>query len=193
VPFSARTEYLLRRYRLLWLAAGAAFAVSGGLERIEDEIFYPWTFSNPPLLARWAGRVTSGDGNRLDLVLILRRVPRAGECVSCSQLEGTAVTCDARGTVRRYRVSGSPKDRTGRLLHLGVIPVPSPPDGLELNTLIGSWDGADSLALDADFVWRRGTSLSGGDDPATEPVPVRLQRQGAVERVQPDNAAGACG
>jgi hypothetical protein len=29
---------------------------------------------------------------------------------------------------------------------------------LELDTLIGTWDGADTLTLAADFVWRRGVS-----------------------------------
>jgi hypothetical protein len=188
---------MLTRYRWFWLAAFAAFALSPAMNRIHDVLFYPWAHADPPLFDRWAGGFTAGNGDRLDLVLVLHRhlASDGSICERCNQIEGTAVTCDARGAIRRYRVAGSPKDRQGRQLHIGASPSQSPPpDGLELDTLIGTWDGADTLTLEADFFWRRGKSgISSTDDPATRPVPVRLQRQGTADApVRRENLAPAC-
>lgn len=95
------------------------------------------------------------------------------------------MTCDAQGAVRRHSIFGSPKDRQGRDLHFGAKPEREPPaDGLELDTLVVTWDGTDTLTLQADFFWRKGPSaISSTDDPATQPVPIRMQRQrsGAAE------------
>lgn len=186
----------LKRYGLIWLAAAALFAISPAPDWIFDLAFYPWVHADPPLLDRWAGHLTAGNGDGLDLVLTLERARyERGPCVRCNQITGTAVTCDARGTVRRYRVSGTPSDRQGRRLHIGATPAQSPgPDGLELDTLIGTWDGADTLTLNAGFFWRRGKSgISSADDPATQPVPVRLQRQRAARaQERQENLAPAC-
>lgn len=144
---SPRTRYAL-------LAAFAAFVLSPAMNWIHDMLFYPWAHADPALFDRWAGRFTAGNGDRLDLVLVLhRRLESDGTvCARCNQIEGTAITCDARGTVRRYDIAGSPKDRGGHHLHIGAIPAQSPPpDGLELDTLIGTWDGADALTLKAGF------------------------------------------
>jgi hypothetical protein len=177
------------------LAALAAFVLSPAPNWVHDMLFYPWAHADPPLFDRWSGRFTAGNGDRLDLVLVLRRDrPSNGRvCTRCNQLEGTAVTCDARGTVRRYRVAGSPRDRHGHQLHIGAVPEPLI-DGLELDTLTGTWDGADTLTLEADFFWRRGKSgISSSDDPATQPVPVRLQRQGTADvPVRRESLAPAC-
>jgi hypothetical protein len=184
------------RYRWFWLVAAAAFFVSPAPDWIIDMAFYPWAHADPPLLDRWAGRLTAGNGDRLDLVLVLRRsLDSDGRvCSNCNQIEGTAVTCDARGTVRRYRVAGSPRDRQGHRLHIGAVPEPLI-DGLELDTLIGTWDGADTLTLKADFFWRRGTSgISSTDDPATQPVPALLRRQTTANApARRETPAPACG
>ena len=185
----------LKFYALL--AAFAVFVLSPAMNWIRDMIFDPWAHATPSLFDHWSGRFTAGNGDRLDLVLVLRRRVESDGivCGRCNQIEGTAVTCDARGTVRRYEVSGSPRDRQGHQLHIGAIPAQSPPpDGLELDTLIGTWDGADTLALKADFFWRRGKSgISSSDDPATQPVPVRLQRQGTAHaQGHRENLAPAC-
>jgi hypothetical protein len=171
----------LTRYALL--AAGAAFFVSPAPNYVHDMLFHPWAHADPSLFDRWAGRLTAGNGDRLDLVVVLqRRFDSDGSvCANCNQIEGTAVTCGDNGTIRRYRLAGSPRDRQGRQLHIGAVPAPSPPpDGLELDTLIGTWDRADTLRFNADFFWRRGKSgISSTDDPATQPVPVLLRRQAA--------------
>jgi hypothetical protein len=154
--------------------------LAGGLDRLTDALFFPWVFARPPLLDDWTGRLRAGNGDTLTIGLTLRRTTSDSPegCVRCNQIEGAAATCDAQGRLRRYRISGSPRDRHGRELHLGAVPdADPPPDGLELDTLIGRWDGADTLQLDADFHWRRGTSAIGSTgDPATQPVPVRLSR-----------------
>jgi hypothetical protein len=183
----------LKAYALL--AVLAAFVMSPAPNWIHDMLLHPWARADPSLFDRWAGRLTAGNGDRLDLVLVLRRhLDSDGSvCANCNQIEGSAVTCDARGTVRRYRLAGSPRDRQGRQLHLGAVPEPLI-DGLELDTLFGTWDGADTLTLEADFFWRRGKSgISSTDDPATQPVPVRLQRQGTADApVRRQNLAPAC-
>lgn len=181
---------------MLWLVAGAVFVLSPAPQYLIDMVFSPWAHADPPLLDRWAGRLRAGNGDDLDLVLVLRLAPESGDggrCLSCNQIEGTAVTCDARGTVRRYRVAGSPRDRQGHQLHIGAVPEP-PIDGLELDTLIGTWDGADTLTLKANFFWRRGKAgISSTADPATQPVPVRLQRQKTTDvQVRRESPAPAC-
>ena len=177
-----------KRSALLVVAAIAIFVLTPLSNWVVDSLFFPWVHADPPLFGRWAGNFTAATGERLDLVLELHRQEWSDEsvCTRCSQLEGTATVCDAHGTAKRYDVSGSPKDRKGRDLHLGLNSADSPrPDGLELDTLKGAWDGADTLALTADFVWSSGGSaISSTDDGATDPVPVRLQRQRAA------NAAG---
>ena len=179
------------RYRLIGLAAAAIFFVSPGPQWIVDALFHPWAHADPPLLDRWSGRVVPGAGDSLDVVLALERHPQDGcETGRCQQFEGTVVTCDGHGTVRRYRVSGSPRDRHGRDLRIGTSPATTPPpDGLELSTMNGAWDGADTLTLQASFFWRRGPSaISSTDDPATQPVPLtmrRLAREAQVSAPEP--------
>jgi hypothetical protein len=152
--------------------------VAGLGDRLSDMLFYPWARAEPPLLRSWVGRLTTGNGVPLALGMTLRRARtrRGTPCAKCNQIEGIAVTCDARGTLLRYRVSGSPSDRQGRQLHLGAVPEPDPPpEGLELDVLRGSWDGDARLDLEADFFWRRGgAGVSSTDDPATQPVPLQM-------------------
>jgi hypothetical protein len=185
-----------KRQATFWLVVIAAFVLSDAPQWVMDALYFPWAHADPPLIDRWAGEFTDGNGDRLALVVLLKRTESvSGEviCYNCSQIEGIAVTCDARGLVRRYRISGTPKDRQGSQIHFGAVSDQSPPpDGLELDTLIGTWDHADTMTLAADFAWRRGTSaISSSDDPATQPVPVRLQRQSTANASAGTRAA--CG
>lgn len=168
-----------RRHAFILMAVLVVAVFSGAIERVTDMLFHPWALADPPLFGRWAGHMTPGNGVPLAIAIELHRYRGSdGEtCSRCNQIEGSGVTCDAAGTVRPYSISGSPRDRHGRELHLGAKPPDPPPDGLELDTLHGGWDGVDLLTLDADFFWRRGTSgISSTDDPATQPVPLRMQR-----------------
>jgi hypothetical protein len=171
-----------RRIVTLVLFACAAFMVIRTLGYVTDLLLYPWALAQPSVMGRWAGRLTPVNGVQFALSLELRRAHAAvvDDCTTCNQLEGTAVTCDGQGVVRRYRLSGSPDDRRATRLHLGAVPdAMPPPDGLELSTVNGAWDGQDAMAMEADFFWRRGVSaVSSTDDPATQPVPVRLERAG---------------
>lgn len=162
----------------------AVVVFSNAIDRASDMVFRPWALADPPLLDHWVGTLTAGNGVRMALALDLRRAfDRNGDypCARCAQIEGTATTCDERGTVLRYHISGSPKDRHARSMLLGATPEKEPaPDGLEFSTVSGGWDGADRLDIEADFVWRRGRStISSTDDPATQPVPAPLERRGA--------------
>lgn len=170
-----------RRSAYIILGVMVVVLFSGALDYGLDMLFYPWARANPPLLDHWVGELTTGNGVRLGVALDMHRAytDDGTICTRCNQIEGTATTCDARGTILRYRISGSPTDRQGRTLHIGARPeTSSPPDGLELDGLRGTWDGSDTLSLEAGFFWRRGTSaISSTDDPANKPVPLRMARQ----------------
>lgn len=174
-----------RRSALLIFVLLAFLAFSGVLNYVTDMLFNPWAQATPPLLDHWVGELTTGDGVRLAVALDMQRdyTDDGSVCTRCSQIEGTIVTCDGRGTRLRYRISGSPKDRQGRTLHIGASSDASPaPDGLELSTLSGQWDHRDVLTLEADFIWRRGISaISSTDDPATQPTPLRMERKPASD------------
>jgi hypothetical protein len=156
---------------------------TGAADRLSDMVFHPWVHADPPLLRQWAGRLTTGNGVPLAVAIDLRRARggrRAVPCVRCTQIEGTAATCDARGTLLRYRVSGSPADKQAEQLRLGASPEREPPpEGLELSVLSGTWDGGSQLNLEADFIWRRdGAAVSATDDPATQPVALQMAPAG---------------
>jgi hypothetical protein len=174
-----------QRLGLLVIVLGAFVIFSGALDLALDLAFFPWARATPPLLGEWSGSLTTGNGVRLLVSLEMHRAltARGDICVRCSQIEGTATTCDAAGTVLRYRISGSPEDRQATRLHLGASPEREPPpEGLELDVLRGTWDGGDRLALEADFFWRRnGSAVSSTDDPATQPVPLPMRRAAASE------------
>jgi hypothetical protein len=153
----------------------------GGIDWLHDMLFYPWARATPPLLDEWVGGLTTGNGEPLTVAFMLARGTNSdgSNCENCPQIVGLAVTCDARGTARRYEIFGSPTDRAGHRLNLNMKPEPDPPpDGLEFSAVWGTWDGADALALQALFHWRRGVSAtSATDDPATQPVPLRMSRK----------------
>jgi hypothetical protein len=174
--------------KVRWQTAVFAILVvllfAGAFDWLTDIMFTPWARATPPLLDEWVGRVTTGNGEQLAVVFALERARHdggEGVCVRCAQIEGRAATCDARGNVRRYRVFGSPLDRAGHELRLGVTPARHPPpDGLEFSAVFGTWDHADTLALQAEFFWRRGRSaISSTHDPATRPVPLLMWRKGS--------------
>src|SRR5262245_41901548 len=86
---------------------------SGTLDWMLDMAFNPWARATPPIFGAWTGTLTAGNGERLIVSLEMQRALSRDEmiCIRCAQIEGTAATCDARGTVLRYHVSGSPTDR----------------------------------------------------------------------------------
>jgi hypothetical protein len=140
--------------------AGAILAVlvlltfGGGIDWLHDLLFYPWARATPPLLDEWVGQTATGNGEPLTVAFTLERGTNSdgSNCENCAQIDGRAVTCDARGTVRRYKVFGSPTDRAGHRLNLNMKPEPDPPpDGLEFSAVWGTWDGADALTLQAGF------------------------------------------
>jgi hypothetical protein len=170
---------MTQRKALAIFAVLVVVVFSGAIDRLEDVLFFPWALAEPPLLDHWTGTLTAGNGVRMAIALDLHRADRECDSGRCTQIEGMGTTCDARGTVLRYRVWGTPDDRHGRRMRLGAKPdLEPPPDGLELDAVGGSWDGGDRLDFQAGFFWRQGKSaISSTDDPATQPVPVRLDRK----------------
>jgi hypothetical protein len=176
-PLDVKSRIFLGAFIVLGI-----LVVTGGADRLSDMAFHPWAHAEPPLLRHWVGRLTTGNGVPLVVALDLRRARgrRGVPCARCVQIDGTAATCDARGTLLRYRVSGSPEGRQAERVHLGTSPEREPPpEGLELNVLRGAWDGASGLNLEAHFIWRRaGAAVSSTDDPATQPVALRMEPTG---------------
>jgi hypothetical protein len=151
-----------------------------------DRWLYPWADASggrPVLMGTWVGQLTTGGGRpRAVLMELVREQPSPSSdrpCRGCDDgIEGTAVTCDERGRVWRYHVSGTPDDRHATRLLAGTQPVTVPrPDGLSMSAVRGGWDGADALDLEAEFAWHRGTSsISSTADPDTRdwvPLPMR--------------------
>jgi hypothetical protein len=177
--------------RLLpWAGAAAALLVlSVGSDWFDRAWRYPWSNAasgRPTLTGQWVGALATGSGRPRGVFLELERdIPEPRRrCRGCSTIKGRALTCDEGGREQRYRVTGNPDDRRATRLHLGTIPTADPPpDGLELGTLVGRWDGDGLLALAAEFHWRKGTSaISGTDDPDTGvDAPVRLRRGSETE------------
>lgn len=174
-----------RNLGVLAIVVLGAYFLPNLLNHITDRLFFPWALARPPLIDRWAGQLTTGNGDRLVVAMTLERDLTDGGriCIRCGQLRGSASTCDDRRSFRRYRVSGSPTNREGRVIRLGASPVAQPsPDGVELSTLDGRWDGGDALELQADFIWRRSGAAGGStNDPATQPVPLRMERQSHMD------------
>jgi len=172
---------------LLAAAAIAAFvAFELGLWWLDRVWFFQWATARegrPALSGVWVGQLATGTGRPRGVLVELRRhVPkrRPHRCDRCGSIRGRALTCDERGNERAYRLSGTPSDRRATRVEISAGPaVDPPPDGLEMNTLIGGWDGADVLTLAAGFFWRRGASaITSSDDPDTSVDPTLRMRRG---------------
>jgi hypothetical protein len=158
-----------------------------------DHWMYPWadtTSGRPVLLGSWVGQLTTG-GKRPRVVwmeIVREQRPRATRhrrCRGCDDgIEGTLRTCDERGRIWQYRLSGTPEDRAVTRLQGSTQPIDSPPpDGLSLSSFRGSWDGADALNLEVQFYWRKGASaITSSADPDTQGwVPLPLRRNTKAE------------
>lgn len=177
--------------RVIWIGLFVAVVLlSGSANRLMDAAFYPWALAQPSLLDRWVGSFTTAGGNQLTATLEMRRASTRPAtsllCGTCDQIEGSATTCDSHGEMRRYRVSGSPLERHGRIIQLTAKPDDFPSaDGLELNALIGTWDGGDVLEMNADYVIRRNTEKKTSSDIASsERSSLQMQRERAVSHVE---------
>ena len=179
----SRGKSLLTAAALLLALYGAGRLIGLGT----DLLFYPWVRASPPITGEWVGRLTTGSGRpRAVYLTIDLATDQDGDrpCAKCSKLEGTGRMCDERGQERPYRIFGSPEDRRATRLHLGASPaVDPPPDGLELSSMRGRWDGGDALDLEAEFHWRRGVSaITSTADPDTKGwVPLPLRRGGEAD------------
>jgi hypothetical protein len=134
-------------------------------------------------MGTWLGQLTTGGGRpRVALMEIVRKEPGPGTrrpCRGCTDgIEGTAVTCDERGRVWRYRLGGKPENRKATKLLAGTSPGAVPwPAGLSRSAVRGGWNGADALELEAQCAWHQGTSsiasTADPDTPGWVPLPMR--------------------
>jgi len=157
-----------------------------------DKRRFPWGYANsgtPPLVGTWVGPFTTRSGKRLAMLLDVQLVPlgrnrRATPIIRTkrhSWLEGRVLVCDGPGRVRHLEASGEPNDDRASRFHLATSPTDSAPspEGLAPSHIYGSWDGADSLALEASLYLMRGKSaITKSDDPDTglRNTPLTLRR-----------------
>ena len=173
-----------RRTGCALLIIAGMLAGSIGEEWIADRIDrqrFPWGYANsgkPTLVGTWVGRMTTGSGKRLGVLIEMDLAPlnrgdREETTVfrtrSSDWLEGRELVCDGKGLVRRYRVSGKPEDSGPSRFRLATIsPDNVQQDGLTPSTMNGRWDGGDALSLDVSLYLRQGKSaITNTADPDT--------------------------
>lgn len=177
--------------RVIWIGLlVAGLVLSGSANRLVDAVFHPWVLADPPLLDRWVGSFKTDSGNQLTVWLEIHRESAAAStalpCATCDQIEGTATTCDSHGELRRYRLTGSPLERHGHIVQLTAKPDAfATADGLELNALIGTWDGGDVIQMNVDYVMRRRSAKNGPSDIAgSQRSAVLMQRDRGAMRAE---------
>ena len=187
---------MAKRSRPLLLLAliVVAFVGANWFRHRGDVARYSWGYpqsGEPQLMDGWVGTLRTGSGLRRVVYLELhlkplptgrrrqRRIARRGR----THIEGRALMCDGRGVERLYQVSGQNEDKQARRVLFSLSPPDTTPelprpDGLEINTLRGTWNRADSLVLQASLHLRRGESaISSSDDPDTGPdTPLPMKR-----------------
>lgn len=186
-----RTGFV-RRLITLAIFAGVVFGIVRGLEWY----FFAWDREDagrPPITGTWVGRVnTATQGPRLLLMELHRlRQYRSRAAYFRASMVGPAQLCDGHGRSVPYRMNGTPGDRHATTVSIGAIPLLTPPPaGLELSVVRGRWDGANTMALEAQFHWRNGASASSAsNDPDNAWLPFTMRR-GTEAEFQAACAAG---
>ncbi|WP_338661978.1 hypothetical protein VQH23_17315 [Pararoseomonas sp. SCSIO 73927] len=119
-----------------------------------DYLTTPWAnpFSaNGTLTGRWSGATTTRTGRPLRLWISLSLHARSSSCragASCRPYaEGTAITCDERGTRRSYRITATVPDNDESRIRFSPTPPPEAAQEVHLGPLTGSRTG-DTLRLE---------------------------------------------
>jgi hypothetical protein len=172
----------------LWLLASA---IEIFWQRL-DERRFRWAYAKwgqPTLTGTWVGTLTTGGGAQLGMYLDLRLEPirvfgrrrqNVRRRARGANFEGALRLCGGPAGEQRFAFDGTNDDAAASRFHLGLYPADSiPPDGFAPSHMRGSWNGRDSLALDADMYVRRGrAAISHSDDPHTSRPAHAFMRRG---------------
>jgi hypothetical protein len=108
------TRRSVMRFALWAVAIGAGYVIA---VTVLETPFAPWARSFgfwPTLTGDWHGEVTTPDGQTTPIYLEIRHELPIGRCRGCTSLfEGRAKTCESRGAVRDFDVSGSVDNWSG--------------------------------------------------------------------------------
>ncbi len=154
-----------------WLAIWLSFAGFANAQwtRLDQQRF-PWAYAEsgrPTLTGTWAGTLTTEQGNRRGLLMRLELVPlkfpvrgtRSGgwnlrffHRKASNNLTGELHVCGAALGDQHFTLRGNiAGDDASRFRLIVNVADSAPADGLSLRTLRGTWDGRDSLSVDADL------------------------------------------
>lgn len=172
-----------------------------------DQHRFPWAYAEsgrPTLTGVWAGRLTTEQGNRRGLLLHLQLVPlkfprrgtRSGgfdwrffHRTASDNLTGELYLCGAAQGEQRFTVRGKVVNDDASRFQLSISVADSAAaDGLGPSALRGTWDGRDSLRVDADlYVSYRGQRVvNPRASETTSPQP------GALHRADPADFRAVC-
>ena len=186
-----------------WMAIWLSFAgfANAPWTRLDQHRF-PWAYAEsgrPTLTGVWAGKLTTGQGNRRGMLLHLELVPlkfprrgtRSGgfnlrffHRAASDNLIGELYLCGAATGEQHFTVRGNIVANDASRFRFGIAVADSAaPDGLAPSALRGTWDGRDSLSVDADlYVSYRGARVINHRDRETNtPQPGVLHRASASE------------
>lgn len=160
-----------------------------------DRYRFPWAYEDsgrPTLTGTWVGTLTTARGARRGLYLELELEPLrfgggsrgirhgAYRRAQSDKLAGHLVMCGGRTGEQRFDLHGNElADDASRFRLTFRVPEGStPPDGLAPSHLRGTWNGRDSLRVEADLYLRRGASsiTDGADAETGAPQPGALHR-----------------
>ena len=191
-----------------WLAIWLSFAgfANAPWTRLDQHRF-PWAYAEsgrPTLTGDWAGRLTTEQGNRRGLLMHLELVPlkfpvrgtrsggwnlrffhRRGD----DNLTGELYVCGAALGEQHFSLRGNVVANDASRFQLSASVADSAAaDGLSLRTLRGTWDGRDSLGVNAElYVRYRGQAVSlPHASETTRPQP------GALHRAAPADFRALC-
>src|SRR3954468_17322552 len=146
--------------------AGVALVWAAFLSIVE-----PWNHSLylwPTLTGDWYGEFAAPDGRQAV------RMQIEGGTGDMPSIEGTTTTCDRRGTLRQFSISGSPRGWRGTRFAINTARRDEFDDaGVRFATIEGEWKGNEMqvTATLERFKQVRGASISStADPPLPEPV-----------------------
>lgn len=170
-----------------WILVIAGLALfSFGLDVIGtriDKARFPWGYETPgrsTLAGTWVGRMTTGSGKKLGMLLEMRLAPldyhrRRAPIIRTRRstwIIGRVLTCTGPARPNEYVVDGDPEDNGASRFRLSMHPRADSlvVDGLAPSHMKGRWGGGDAIDLEVSLHMRRGkAAITNSADPDTGP------------------------
>ena len=131
-----------KRRRFVGALLGIAFVTAAGVLVITALMagFEPWSHSLylwPTLTGTWYGEYSTPDGPQM----VELQIAGAGTDATES-IDGSALTCDRRGTLRHFSISGTPHNWRGSRFQIYAARRDEFDDeGVQLGAMEGEWSG----------------------------------------------------